>query len=79
MGQHHVFSITEDAIALNIERRPELASSIGEAIISLAYDPPQINASTPDRAIVNWRSVLNCTAAVRKAGDLHSTETQLFV
>lgn len=80
MGQHHIFSISEDAINLNKERKDDLEIAIGKAVTSLCGNRPIVSVTSgPDPVVVESRDILNCGNTIRRAGDVHYTETAVFV
>lgn len=78
MGQHHILSISSDAIDLNREHNEALEMAIGKAVVSLCAGPPLVNMSGRMPQIVESRDVLGWQNAIRRAGDVHDTEKGVF-
>jgi hypothetical protein len=78
MAQFHIFAFNEDALILNGGRGDDLKIAIGEAVIDLASGEPVVNASAPSLEAARSRAVLN-GPGVHWAGDVHSTESSVFL
>lgn len=78
MGICHIVCVREDALKMNEDRPDELVSAIGQGIRTLCVDPE--HAVTPVGAKrVRSATVLNAGGGLQHAGEVHSTDEQIFV